>query len=114
MELRKTKDIIPALFDNCHDGEGTLVCKDLLAGYDSKAFLFMHSDEMPAGVSIGEHPHTENEEIYYLVSGKGILTYDGEEYEMLTGDISLCQKGHSHGFKAVENCVLIVVGGIVV
>lgn len=111
MILKKSRDIVPIPARNCHDGEGVLLCKDLLDGAGSKFFEFMHSDELPAGVAIGIHEHINNEEVYYLISGKGILTYDGVEYEMLAGDISLCKDGHSHGFKAVEDCRLIVVGG---
>ena len=109
MDIRKAKDIIPMAFGECHDGKGTLMCKSLLDGCESDQFAYMHSDDMPAGVSIGIHEHSLGEEIYYLVSGKGILTMDGKQYEMKTGDISLCKLGHSHGFEAVDNCVLVVV-----
>ncbi len=97
-------------FARCHDGEGTLGCRSLLDAYGQTDFRFMHHDDIPAGVSIGVHPHQDSEEIYYLVSGTGILTYDGEDYPMEPGDISLCQRGHSHGFKALTDAVLIVVG----
>ena len=93
----------------CHGGTGAVFCRSLLTGYPESGLAFMHHDEMAAGVSIGEHLHTDSAEIYYLFSGKGILTYDGVEYEMGPGDISLCGLGHSHGFLAVEDCVLIVV-----
>ena len=109
MDIRKNKDIIPRAIGPCHDGQGTLMCKSLLGGMDSKYFRYMHSDDIPAGVSIGLHLHEKNEEIYYLVSGKGILTYDDKTYEMKAGDISLCTPGHSHAFEAVDNCVLIVI-----
>ena len=112
MEIRKAKDIVPRLAENCHDGEGVLLCKNLLNGFDSVNFRFMHCDDLPAGVSIGNHLNDKNEEVYYLVSGKGVLTYDDNEYEMLAGDVSLCKIGHSHSFTATENCVLIVVGGV--
>ena len=108
--IRKDKEIEWLQFDNCHEGEGVLNCKSLLDGLDSAKFGFMHRDEIKAGVSIGTHEHTSSEEIYYLISGKGILTYDGQEYEMLPGDISLCNIGHSHGFLATEDSLLIVVG----
>ena len=110
MDIMKSKNIIPQPFASCHDGEGTLLCKSLLDNLESERFNFMHSDDMPAGVSIGLHKHIYNEEIYYLVSGKGILTYDDNKYEMKKGDISLCKIGHSHAFEAVDDCVLIVVG----
>ena len=48
--------------------------------------------------------------IYYLVSGSGTLTYDGVQYPMQAGDVSVCLPGHSHGFAAAEACSLIVVG----
>lgn len=107
----KLRDIHPMHFDACHDGVGTLYCRSLMEGFKNKNF-FIHSDEMPAGVSIGVHPHEGSyEEVYYLLSGKGILTFDGVEYEMQAGDVSLCTDGHSHGFLATENSVLLVVGG---
>ena len=109
MDIRKNKDIIPNPYAQCHDGEGTLMCKSLLDGFESKYFSYMHSDDMPAGVSIGLHPHNDCEEIYYLVSGRGILLFDDKTYEMKAGDISLCTIGHSHGFEAVDNCVLVVI-----
>lgn len=108
--IRKDEEIEWLEFENCHEGCGVLNCKSLLDGCDSTKFSFMHRDEIKAGVSIGVHEHTNSEEIYYLVSGKGILTYDGKEYEMLSGDISLCNIGHSHGFLATEDSLLIVVG----
>ena len=32
------------------------------------------------------------------------------EYDMQPGDVSLCNKGHSHGFLATEDSILVVVG----
>lgn len=107
--IRKDHEIEWFPFENCHDGTGVLQCKSLLDGCDSTEFRFMHHDDIKAGVSIGVHEHPDTEEIYFLVSGKGILTYDGVEYEMTPGDVSLCNMGHSHGFLATENSILIVV-----
>ena len=108
--IRTNTEIQPLTFDRCHDGEGALVCRSLLDGLGSRKFCLMHSDDIPAGVSIGEHRHDDNEEIYYLQSGRGVLIFDGEKYAMLPGDTSVCLEGHSHGFIAEEDCVLIVVG----
>lgn len=107
--IRKNEEISWGHFDQCHGGQGILNCKSLLDECDSQQFQFMHFDDMKAGVSIGVHEHTSTEEIYYLMSGAGILTYDGVEYEMKPGDVSLCNIGHSHGFLATEDSVLIVV-----
>lgn len=110
MDILKSKDIIPQPYEACHNGAGILLCKNLLSQLGSKDLHLMHCDTIPAGVSIGLHTHRTNEEIYYLVSGKGILTFDDRTYEMKAGDISLCGDGHSHAFEAVDDCTLIVVG----
>jgi len=108
--IRKKREIPWQPFENCHDGAGVLHCQSLLDGLGSQRFGFMHCDDIKKGVTIGVHEHTASEEIYYLVSGRGILTYDGAEYPMEPGDISLCGIGHSHGFAATEDSVLVVVG----
>ena len=110
LEFQESNRIIPEHFSQCHDGVGTLICKSLLDGFASEKFCLFHVDDIPAGVTIGLHKHEQNEEIYYLASGKGILQYDEHEYEMNPGDISLCKIGHAHGFIATQDCVLIVVG----
>ena len=110
MEIRRNSEIPAWELENCHDGEGRFGFRSLLDGWDCRSLYFMHNDAMPAGSSIGLHEHTGNQEIYYLISGKGILTYDENEYEMNAGDISLCDVGQSHAFKATEDSVLIVVG----
>lgn len=110
MVLRKAEEIEIKEYDKCHDGEGILYCKSLLVGFEKSKFDFMHYDDIKAGVSIGEHPHTNREEIYFLLSGTGTLIFDGKEYDMNPGDVSLCNLGHSHGFIAKTDCVMIVVG----
>ena len=108
--IRKACEIPPQNFEHCHEGIGTLFCRSLLEGQGAKTIEFMHHDVIPAGVTIGSHPHDWSEEVYYLVSGRGVLLYDGVEYDMAPGDLSLCTPGHNHGFKALEECLLIVVG----
>lgn len=108
--IKKENEMKWINMEKCHDGEGILRCQSLLDGLDSVKFPFMHYDEIDQGVSIGVHTHSDNEEIYYLISGNGVLTYDGVEYEMQAGDMSLCNIGHSHGFLAKSDCILIVVG----
>lgn len=107
--IRKAGEILSTPFESCHEGTGVLMCRSLLDSLESRKFPYIHRDFMAAGVSIGNHPHTVNEEIYYLLIGKGTLTFDGAVYEMAPGDISLCGLGHSHGFLATEDSELMVI-----
>lgn len=84
----------------CHGGEGPLICRTLLADGDSKMNIrFMHHDILPPGSSIGDHPHEDTEEVYYLLSGSGEMRLDGAARRMEAGDISVVSSGHSHGIR---------------
>lgn len=91
--IRKNSDMIFEKINECHGGNGTLLCKSMLEGFDSKKFPFMHHDLIPKGVSIGYHLHEDDDEIYYMLSGKGILTFEGKKYSMEPGDISMVKIG---------------------
>lgn len=44
-------------------------------------------NEMPAGAAVPfVHSHKQNEEIYYILSGKGIMAIDGDKVELNAGD----------------------------
>ena len=96
--LRKKSDMLERPLVNCHDGAGELIGRIVVKDGDSDLTLrFVHDDTIPAGVSIGEHPHDENEEVYYVIEGEGTLIYDGKEYPVGAGDVSVVKRGHTHG-----------------
>lgn len=44
-------------------------------------------NSLPAGASVPfVHAHKQNEEIYYIVEGKGYAVIDGEKIELAAGD----------------------------
>ncbi|WP_016908915.1 cupin domain-containing protein [Streptomyces xiaopingdaonensis] len=48
------------------------------------------------GGSVGEHVHLRTEEIYYIVSGRALLTMNGEESEVSAGDLVTTPIGAAH------------------
>ncbi|MFJ3881036.1 cupin domain-containing protein [Streptomyces sp. NPDC090077] len=48
------------------------------------------------GASVGEHVHLRTEEIYYIVSGRAVVTMDGEEFEVREGDLVTTPIGSAH------------------
>ncbi|WP_295158933.1 cupin domain-containing protein [uncultured Brachyspira sp.] len=49
------------------------------------------------GDSVGLHKHEDNEDSYLIVSGIGTYTdTDGSQYEVKSGDMTICRSGHSH------------------
>jgi len=50
------------------------------------------------GSAVGVHTHHNDEEIYIIVSGRGLYTKnDGGTEEVFPGDMTLTRKGESHG-----------------
>jgi len=49
------------------------------------------------GCSCGEHLHTEDSEIFYVLEGELTLLDDGAEYVLHPGDCEFCPAGHTHG-----------------
>ena len=99
---------------NCHEGEGAL---DWTVVIDATApaggLSFFHDNVMAPGVSCGVHTHHDNWEYYYIVSGRGVLTLDGVEYDVGPGDISGVYSGGSHGLvnTGTEELRFIVIAG---
>ena len=52
------------------------------------------------GCSIGDHTHNEEEEIYYILTGKGLVIDNGEATEVFAGDAVLTRDGATH---SIEN-----------
>jgi mannose-6-phosphate isomerase-like protein (cupin superfamily) len=61
------------------------------------------------GSSIGYHLQKEDE-IYYVLSGKGEMQMNGESFEVTTGDAILTRPGSSHGLRQIgaEDLVIII------
>ena len=61
------------------------------------------------GSAIGYHEQKEDE-IYYVLSGRGTMTIDGKSFEVKPGDAILTRPGASHGLKQVgtEDLVIMI------
>lgn len=63
---------------------------------------------LPKGASIGLHKHNDNEDVYIIVSGKGLFTDgNGKETQVEAGDITIARPGQSHALKNVGDEPLV-------
>jgi mannose-6-phosphate isomerase-like protein (cupin superfamily) len=60
--------------------------------------LVFRKRALKPGSAIGYHEQHEDE-IYYVLSGKGIMTIDGKSFEVTPGTAVLTRPGSSHGLK---------------
>ncbi|HBE02370.1 MAG: hypothetical protein A2096_17670 [Spirochaetes bacterium GWF1_41_5] len=82
---------------NSHGGQGEYFVRTLLTCEFSSSLKYMREIILEPGSSIGVHRHENDEEIYYIIAGKGIMTVDDETREIGCGDIVLTKSGSSHG-----------------
>ena len=78
-------------------GNGDLQFRHLFSGAElgGRADLLACVTLRP-GESVGEHPHTGNGEVYYVLSGSVTVTEDDESRVLQAGDAEFCADGHSH------------------
>lgn len=55
--------------------------------------------QIPAGASIGTHEHTDEDEIYIIHQGKGMMTDSDQEFEVTPGDTIVTGQGASHSIR---------------
>jgi len=71
--------------------------------------LVFRKRALKAGSGIGYHEQKEDE-IYYVLSGRGLMTIDGKSFEVAPGTAVLTRPGSSHGLKQVgtEDLVIMI------
>jgi mannose-6-phosphate isomerase-like protein (cupin superfamily) len=97
MQIKNFLEVAP-IIKSCHQGIGT-VKESVIFKKDelSSNLRFLTYMEIPAGSSIGYHKHGENEEVYIILEGNGIITVDNQEKEVVKGDMIVNKPHQSHG-----------------
>jgi mannose-6-phosphate isomerase-like protein (cupin superfamily) len=80
-----------------HNGGGTTIGYSFFAKVPRLSLVFRKRAFKP-GSGVGYHEQKEDE-IYYVLSGKGVMTIDGKSVEVGPGDAILTRPGSSHGLK---------------
>lgn len=95
----RTKENQPITFRNIRGGigeiEGRCIAADSKELYE-KGRLFNHMVIAP-GFSVGEHTHSGDNELYYILSGSGLYNDNGTIVEVKQGDTMICNDGEMHG-----------------
>ncbi len=71
--------------------------------------LVFRKRALEPGSGIGYHEQKEDE-IYYVLSGHGLMTIDGKDFEIGPGTAVLTRPGSSHGLKqtGAEDLVILI------
>ena len=101
--LFKTAEQKSTIRREIQGGVGEAQCLSAIARGEGPAesrFKMVSRMTLEAGSSIGLHTHETDEEIYIVLSGRGIYTDDdGSRREVGPGDVSLTMRGQRHGLE---------------
>ena len=100
--------VVKARGSGPHRGGGESTAYSFFAKVPEPVLVFRKRALHP-GSAIGYHKQT-HDEVYYILSGRGELTLDGEQIPVGPGAAILTRPGSSHGLKQVgsEDLVLII------
>jgi len=89
-----------------HNGGGQTIGYSFFDKTPGMKFVFRKRALHP-GAGVGAHEQHEDE-VYYVLSGKGVMTVDGQAVDMTTGTAVLTRPGSSHSLKQVGSDDLVV------
>ena len=91
-----------------HNGGGQTVGYSFFARTPKLSLVFRKRALKP-GSGIGYHEQKEDE-IYYVLSGRGVMTVDDKSFEVGPGTAVLTRPGSSHGLKqtGTEDLVIMI------
>ncbi len=95
--IKTSADMQWDIRENMRGGDGTtkiqhIVNQDELKGHARLVGRIC----LEPGASIGLHPHDQEEEIYYILSGQGIVVDDGNRQVVNPGDAVVTGGGATH------------------
>ena len=99
-----------------HRGKGNIkVIRPFNEGDFESSWHFIDYAVIQPGSSIGLHTHGDDEELYFIIDGSGMMTVNEETRRVFKGDLILNRRNMTHGLEndgKVDLCILVVEAGI--
>ena len=107
--VKRAEEMLKEIKEQMRGGKGSVEIthvfkKDELKG---KARLCARITINP-GCSIGVHEHVDEEEIFYVISGRGLVNDNGTDKEVKAGDGILTGGGAVHAIENIGNDPLVL------
>lgn len=100
--------------ENMRGGTGEVTIRHYLKPEEIKARTRLCAElVLPPGASIGVHDHIDEDEIYLIQKGKGVMTDGGKEITVGAGDAVLTGQGASHSVKNTGSGDLVITAVII-
>lgn len=95
-------------------GRGEITVRHYLKPEEIKARTRLCAELiLPPGASIGPHAHVDEDEIYIIQKGQGLMTDGGKEFPVAAGDAILTGQGASHSVQNTGAGDLVITAVII-
>lgn len=107
--VHKNADMVHMLRENIRGGNGKVETDVVYKGEEllGKATLFNRLTIKP-GSSIGEHAHTEDAEIYYVLEGEVTASDNGKPVVLNKGDCMFTGGGETHSLENTSDADAVI------
>jgi len=95
----QTDQLHPKTYDRLWDGEGTIKSTRVLENLFGSAIKVIAINRIPPGASIGRHRHENEEDCYFCLSGKGIVSDNGVEHPFVPGSLQITRHGETQAIR---------------
>jgi mannose-6-phosphate isomerase-like protein (cupin superfamily) len=112
--LKKKNEQETEVRENMRGGTGIVTIRHYLKPEEIKARTRLCAELiLPPGASVGVHDHVEEDEIYIIQKGQGIMTDGDKEFPVVAGDAILTGQGASHSVKNTGTEDLVITAMII-
>ena len=112
--LKKKNDREVEVRQHMRGGDGAVTIRHYFKPEEIKASTRLCSELiLPPGSSIGVHDHADEDEIYIIQKGRGLMTDGAKEFAVEAGDAILTGQGASHSIKNIGTEDLVVTAVII-
>jgi quercetin dioxygenase-like cupin family protein len=101
--IKRESTLVGVVRSELRGGQGKALFHDYLAANEMAGVQSMSVLTLEPGATIGEHQHTETEELYYILAGTGTGYLDGASFTVGPGDAWVVHTGHSHALVTAKD-----------
>ena len=102
--IKQSAEFKTSTVSNLRGGKGDLTRKDVFTSEETLGKTEWYITlTIPAGGSIGEHPHGPDAEIYHILAGTLRVTDDGVTKDLVAGDAVFTGGGKVHSVENVSD-----------
>ena len=95
--IRKSNDMVKEVRQRMRDGCGSVEITHVFKKEELKGKVRLFAKlVLEQNCSIGFHLHENEEEVFYILSGRGMVEDNGTKYEVEAGDAILTGDGAGH------------------